>query len=455
VRANENCKKSPTAPHSARAVDLNVKTQPLAALRVNPRNARTHSLEQIRKIGESITRFGFVNPLLVDADNVVIAGHGRLAAARQLGLQEAPTLRLEHLSEAEKRAYIIADNRLAELAGWDKSILALEFEELQALDFEVELTGFDVKEIDVILDGEATPEADPAEDIPEPQPAVSKTGDLWILGKHRLLCGDALDAASYSLVLDGDRADVVFTDPPYNVPIGGHVSGLGRSKHREFAMASGEMSPEAFREFLAKVCANLAQHSSDGSIHFICMDWRHVGEALAAGMSVYSEFKNLVVWNKDNGGMGSLYRSKHELIFVFKKGRGPHVNNVELGRNGRYRTNVWDYPGQNTFHRKRAADLAAHPTVKPVAMVADALRDVCARAAIALDPFCGSGTMIMACERADRRARAIEIDPVYVDVAIRRWEALSGQRAVHAATGQTFADLCAARAAESRETADE
>lgn len=435
------------------ALDLKVRTQPLADLRANPRNARTHSPEQIRKIAESIARFGLVNPLLVDAGNMVIAGHGRLAAARLLGLTQVPTLRIDHLSEADKRAYVIADNRLAELAGWNKSILAIEFQELLALDFEIELTGFDTKAADIIIDGEAG--CEPDDEIPDPQPAVSQRGDLWILGEHRLLCADALDPLCYRAVLNGDVADVVFTDPPYNVPIQGHVSGLGAARHREFAMASGEMSQQAFRDFLAKVCGNLADHSADGSIHFICMDWRHVGEALAAGMSVYSEFKNLVVWNKDNGGMGSLYRSKHELVFVFKKGKAAHVNNVELGKNGRYRTNVWDYAGQNTFHRKRGEELAAHPTVKPVALVADALRDVSARGAIALDPFCGSGTIIAACERAGRRARAIEIDPVYVDVAIRRWEALSGKQAVHGATGESFADLRAARAEQTGEAGDE
>lgn len=453
ARRKENSKQSIKRAVRTGALDLKVQMQPLASLRANPRNARTHGPEQIRKMGESILRFGFLNPLLVDADNMVIAGHGRLAAARLLGLAQAPTLRIDHLSDAEKRAYVIADNRLAELAGWDKSILAIEFQELQALDFEVELTGFDIKEIDIIQDGEAGSE--PEDEIPAPQPAISRLGDLWIMGEHRLMCGDALDLLCYRAVLDGDVAEVVFTDPPYNVPIRGHVSGLGAARHREFAMASGEMSQEAFRAFLTKVCRNLADHSADGSIHFICMDWRHIAEAMAAGTSAYSEFKNLVVWNKDNGGMGSLYRSKHELVFVFKKGKAGHINNVELGKNGRYRTNVWDYPGQNTFHRKRGEDLAAHPTVKPVALVADALRDVSARGAIALDPFCGSGTIIAACERAGRRARAIEIDPVYVDVAIRRWQALSGQQAVHEETGESFADLCAARTEQTGEAGDE
>jgi DNA modification methylase len=421
---------------------LAVEYRPVSALRTNPRNARTHSKKQIAKLADGIRRFGFTNPVLIDEAGTLIAGHGRVAAAKLLGLPEVPTLRLDHMSEAEKRAYVIADNRLAELAGWDRDLLALEFEALGELDFDLSLTGFELPEIEILLD-ERSDKADPEDVVPEPSagPAVSRLGDLWLLGAHRLFCGSALEASAYATLLGEERADVLFTDPPYNVPVQGHVSGLGKSRHREFAMASGEMSEAAFTAFLRTAFEHMAAFSRDGAIHFICMDWRHMREVLTAAENLYSELKNLCVWNKDNGGMGSLYRSKHELVFVFKKGSAPHVNNVELGRFGRNRTNVWDYPGQNTFHRDRETDLAAHPTVKPTALVADALRDVSHRGTLVLDPFCGSGTTILAAEKTGRRACAIELDPAYVDVAIRRWQQLTGQAAVLAGTGQSFNEV--------------
>ena len=417
----------------------------VADLRPDPRNARRHDPKQVARIAESIRRFGFNNPILVDGAGTVIAGHGRLAAAKSRGLAAVTTLCLDHLSEAERRAYRIADNRLAELSSWDKGLLAIELGELQGLDFEVELTGFDLGEIGLILD--AAEEPAPEDAVPPllPGPSVSRPGDLWILGPHRLLCGSALEGVSYERLLAGERAAMVFTDPPYNVPISGHVSGLGRAKHREFAAASGEMSEEAFTAFLRSAFRLMTDNALDGAIHFVCMDWRHMGEVMAAAKGIYSELKNLCVWNKDNGGMGSLYRSKHELVFVYKSGSAPHTNNVQLGKNGRNRTNVWDFPGQNTFHAGRAADLAAHPTVKPTDLVAEAIRDVSPRGALVLDPFGGSGTTILAAEKAGRRARLVELDPAYVDVSIRRWEALTGEEAVLEGAGKTFAAVAAER----------
>ncbi|WP_237478310.1 site-specific DNA-methyltransferase [Lichenibacterium dinghuense] len=424
----------------------------VADLRPDPRNARKHDPKQVARIAESISRFGFNNPILVDGTGTVIAGHGRLAAAKQLGLAAVPTLCLDHLSEAERRAYRIADNRLAELSSWDKGLLAIELGELQDLDFELELTGFDLGEIGLILD--AADGSAPEDAVPPsaPGPAVSRPGDVWILGEHRLFCGSALEATSYERLMVGERAAMVFTDPPYNVPISGHVSGLGRNKHREFAAASGEMSEAAFTAFLRSAFELMAGNAADGAVHFVCMDWRHMGEVLAAAKGVYSELKNLCVWNKDNGGMGSLYRSKHELVFVYKSGSAPHTNNVALGKNGRNRTNVWDFPGQNTFHAGRAADLAAHPTVKPTNLVAEAIRDVSRRGEIVLDPFGGSGTTILAAEKAGRRARLIELDPAYVDVAVRRWETLTGCQAVLDGTGSTFAQTTAVRRAAEGES---
>ena len=419
---------------------LEVEFRPLAELRTDPRNARTHSHAQITEIAESIRRFGFTNPVLVGADDMIIAGHGRVAAARQLGRASVPTLRLDRMSSADRKAYVIADNRLAELAGWDKALLALEFKELEALDFDLSLTGFDLGEISTIIDlADGTPAEDQLRE-PDRGAPVSNPGDLWLLGEHRLLCGSALEKDVYERLMGADRAAVAFTDPPYNLKVQGDLSQCGRHRHQNFAMASGEMTADEFTAFLKAAFVNMTAFSEDGSISFVCMDWRHMGETLAAAKDTFSKLQNLVVWGKNNGGMGSLYRSQHELVFVFKYGRAPHCNTVQLGRNGRNRSNLWSYPGQNTFHRGRNQDLADHPTVKPVALVADALKDVSRRGDVVLDPFGGSGTTLIAAEKTGRRSRLIELEPRYVDVVVRRWEELTGQAAVHASTGRTFTD---------------
>ena len=429
---------------------LKVTDLPPGSLKPYDGNARTHSPKQIAQIAASIKAFGFNNPVLIDKDGGIIAGHGRVEAAKLLGIDTVPCVRLEHLTEAEKRAYILADNKLAEKAGWDPEILKIELQHLTSLDldFDVSITGFEMPEIDVLL-SDAPPECDPADDVPavEPGPAVTRLGDIWQIGPHRLICGDSTKAETYASLLDGDRAQMVFTDPPYNVKIDGHVSGLGSVKHREFAMASGEMSTSEFSRFLGDVFGNLATHSIDGAIHFICMDWRHMNEVLVAGTPVYSELKNLCVWAKTNGGMGSLYRSQHELVFVYKNGRAPHINNVELGKHGRYRTNVWSYAGANTFSKTRDDDLAMHPTVKPVALVADAILDCSKRKGIVLDAFGGSGTTLVAAERTGRRGYAFELDPHYCDVIVRRLEAITSCEAVLVGTGKSFRELAAERTA--------
>lgn len=396
------------------------------ALKPNSRNARTHSPKQIRQIAESIKTFGFTNPVLIDETGTILAGHGRVEAAKLLGLETVPCRILASMTGAQKRAYLLADNKLALNAGWDEELLAAELGELQHLDlnFELEITGFSIPEIDNLIEGlEPDEPGDPADDLPAPDgPALCRTGDVWRLGRHRLICGDALDAAVVAKLMDGEKARMAFTDPPYNVPIDGHVSGLGKIKHREFAMASGEMSADEFTEFLQKAFGNLAEVSIDGAIHFICMDWRHMGEMIAAGTEVYSELKNLIVWAKDNGGMGTFYRSRHELIFAYKVGDAPHVNTFELGQHGRYRTNVWTYRGVNTMKAGRMEELALHPTVKPVQMIADAIKDVSGRGDIVLDLFGGSGSTLIAAEKTGRRAFLCEIDPIYCDRIIRRWE---------------------------------
>lgn len=429
-----------------------IEIRPLSELRPDPRNPKNHPAKQITEIANSIRAFGFLMPMLVDATGMIIVGHGRFAAAGQAGLSSVPTICATHLSEAQLRLYRIADNKLAERSTWDPDRLRIELENLQELEFDLSLTGFEIPELEAILDpGQRLADADEGDAEPTTGPPVSRPGDLWHCGHHRLLCGSALDAASYATLMGDERAAVVFADAPYNVKVNGHVSGLGKTCHREFAMASGEMSTAAFTEFLRTTFSHLVAYSADGSIHFQCMDWRHMREMIAAADGLY-ELKNLCVWNKDNGGMGSLYRSKHELVFIYKAGRAPHRNNVELGRHGRNRTNVWDYPGQSAFHRDRAADLAAHPTVKPVALVADALRDVSARGELVLDPFCGSGTTLLAAERTRRKGRGIELDPIYVDVALRRLERLTGEPARLAATGQTFREIAAIRALAGGET---
>jgi 16S rRNA G966 N2-methylase RsmD len=422
---------------------MKIEYRSVRELRPHPNNARTHSRKQIRQIANSIAQFGFCNPVLVDEAKQIIAGHGRVEAAKHLGIDAVPTCQLSHLSEADKRAYVLADNKLAEKAGWDRELLAIELQGLIELDVDIELIGFEMAEIDLILEEAREASGDPGgpEDAapePSPGPAVSQTGDLWLLGSHRLLCGDARDQAAYDHLLAGAKAEFVFTDPPYNVAIDGHVCGLGRVHHREFAMGCGEMSEAEFTAFLRTVFALLAEHSSDGSIHQICMDWRHSWEMLDAGRTVYSELKNLCVWNKTNAGMGSFYRSKHELVFVWKCGTAAHINNFELGQHGRHRSNVWDYPGVNTMRAGRLEELAMHPTVKPISLVADAIKDCSRRGGLVLDPFCGSGTILIAAERTGRKARALEIDPAYVDVAVRRWQAYAGKPAILAGSGETF-----------------
>jgi DNA modification methylase len=427
--------------------DLRVETVSVSTLKAYACNPRTHTKKQIRQIADSIRTFGWTNPILVDAEGGVIAGHGRLEAAKLLGIEHVPTIRLEDMSEAQKRAYVIADNRLAEIAGWDDDLLAVEFQALSEidLDFDIEITGFETADIDSLIAGlngaNEGDDVDRLPDIDETAPPITRLGDLWLLGRHRLLCADATKAESYARLLAEEQAQMVFTDPPYNVPIDGHVCGLGSVKHAEFAMASGEMSETEFTGFLETVLGQLAAHSVNGAIHFVCMDWRHLYELLTAGRAVYSEIKNLCVWNKTNGGMGSLYRSKHELVAVFKAGKGPHINNVELGVHGRYRTNVWDYAGINTFGKDRDAELAMHPTVKPVALVEDAILDCSRRGGIVLDAFSGSGTTIIAAERSARRGFGLELDPKYVDATLKRFRALTGEEPVHADSGLTLGEL--------------
>lgn len=416
-----------------------VECAPIQSLKPAPRNARTHSKKQINQIAASITEFGFTNPVLIDEGRSILAGHGRVEAAKQLGMTEVPVVRIEHMTPAQKRAYVIADNKLALNAGWDDAILAIELGELGDLGFDLTLTGFEMGEIDVRIGDPADAEEEDAVPAPEPGPAITQLGDLWQIGPDRLICGDSLEASTYERLMDGEKAQLVLTDPPYNVRIDGHVSGLGKQSHREFAMATGEMTEAEFTAFLKAVFGHLQAFSIDGSIHFVFMDWRHMRELLAAGHAVYAELKNLCVWAKSNGGMGSLYRSQHELVFVFKAGTAAHINNVELGKHGRYRTNVWSYAGANAFGATRDDDLAMHPTVKPVDLVKDAILDCSNRGGIVLDAFAGSGTTLIAAQKAGRKGYGIELDPAYCDVILKRFAA-EGLSPIHADTGEAFTD---------------
>jgi DNA modification methylase len=402
------------------------------------RETRRHPRRQLDKLAASISEYGFVVPIVMDGDHRVVAGWGLVLAARHLGLPQVPVVTIADLDDSRLRLLRLALNRLGEDSSWDPGALSLEFSDVLALDDSVDLqiSGFEMGEIDTHLLG-AEDEEDELPPI-EARAPVTRPGDTWILGDHRLYCGNALDTKSYDHVLGDQRASMVFTDPPYNVEIDGHVSGLGRNKHAEFEMASGEMSSAEFETFLATALGHASRYALDGSVHFIFMDWRRIKELLAAAAPVYAEMKNLCIWNKSNAGMGSLYRSKHELVFVFKKGHAAHVNNIQLGRFGRHRPNVWDYPSQNVWANSGKGKLSLHPTVKPVALIADAIRDCSNQNDIILDPFGGAGTTLIAAERTGRRARLIEIDPLYVDATVRRWQHLTGKIALHAETAQPF-----------------
>jgi DNA methylase/ParB/Sulfiredoxin domain len=439
-RAPNHSRGKPLGNGYALSRDLNPRLLSIVSLQPLGRDTHKHPPEQLSKLAASLETFGFVLPVLIDPDRRVIAGWGLILAARRLGLTEVPAVSIADLSEAKLRALRLALNRISEDATWDGEALAVEFSEILELEpqLDLKITGFEMGEIDVVLDGDGIDQEDELPEMDATAAPVTRPGDLWIAGEHRCLCGDALEAASYARVLGDDKADMMFADPPYNVAIDGHASGLGAVKHDDFAMASGELSPAEFRTFLTTSLGLAAQRSKNGAIHFVCMDWRHMEEQLAAGKKIYSALKNLCIWRKSNAGMGSLYRSGHELVFVFKVGTGAHINNVALGRHGRYRTNVWDYVSQNALNGTSKSKLALHPTVKPVAMVADAIRDCSNRGGLILDPFGGAGTTLIAAERTGRHARVIELEPKFVDVAIERWQRLTGGTARHADDGRPF-----------------
>lgn len=416
---------------------------PIGQIHASADNPRSHKDRQIKALAKSIQSFGFNMPIAVDAQGTVLAGHARLEAAKRLGMEKVPVICLDHLSAEQAKAFMIADNRLSEMSSWDGQLLRVHLKELSAvdLDFDLEAIGFTMGEIDLWIEGEEGDNDSSDDEFLQNQdgPAISQLGDLWLLGPHRLLCANSQETQSFERLMNGESAGMVITDPPFNVKIQGHVGGKGKIRHREFVMASGEMSSPEFTQFLQTAFRLLVRHSSPGSIHAIFMDWRHLLEIISAGQQTYSALLNLCVWVKNQAGMGSLYRSQHELVLIYKNGKARHQNNVQLGRFGRYRSNVWQYGGIQAMRHGEEGDLLAmHPTVKPVRMIADAILDCSRRGDIVLDPFLGSGTALLAAQRTGRHCYGMELDPVYMDTAIRRWQNMTGEDAVDAVTGKIF-----------------
>jgi DNA modification methylase len=430
------------------------------SLSPHPNNPRQHPGRQIRQLAANIARFGFLVPVLAEGDNQIIAGHARVEAAKRNRMTAVPVVRANHLDEAGKRAVMVADNRLTETSKWDDQLLGENLKILSdlGLSFEDEALGFDYGEIEQrILSIEDTDGGDEqADQLPEPAedgPPVSREGDVWLCPgpngidghEHRLVCGDSTEHATYQQLLGDDRASMIFTDAPYNLAAK-DIGQVCDDQHGNFAMGSGEMSQKQFIEFLSTVIGHLCNASFPGSIHYLFMDWRHMQELLTAGLQHYNELKNLCVWVKDRPGMGTFYRSQHELVFVFKYGDSPHQNNFALGQHGRTRSNVWSFPSARNLNADDGdldgnEALGAHPTIKPVRLIEEAILDCSRRGEIVLDPFLGSGSTLIACEKARRRCAGIELSPKYLDTAIRRWQQWTGCDAIHESTGQTFKHL--------------
>lgn len=413
-------------------------------LKPNERSPRKSSTKQVKRLAASLRKFGWAGAIVIGQDNEVIAGNHLHKAAILNGMREVPVIRRDDLTEAEARALIIAMNRLGELGGWDNEILVEEFDFLIASGFETDVTGFGQIDIDALY-GSTGAGAEETVVLPSAdEPVVSRRGDLWNVGNHFILCRDAREAGSYELLLRGELAQMVFTDPPYNITINGNAAGIRTNAQREFAMASGEMPPAQFRAFLETVLTRIAAVSHPGAIGYVCIDWRHVADLIGASDAIGAELKNICVWAKTNFGMGSFYKSQHEFVAVLKLGDGEHINNFGMGKKGRNRTNLWTYAGANGFRKGRSEDLADHPTVKPTEMVADAILDCSRRKGIILDAFAGSGTTLVAAERTGRRGYGIELDPAYVDVIVRRLEKETGEEAT-LENGDTFAQVAAQR----------
>jgi DNA modification methylase len=433
-------------PTFERASELQVQYVDLAQLTHDPANSRFHAPAQIKQIAASVKAFEFNSPILVDKDYKILAGHGRALALKLLGWTNVPVIMLDHLTPEQARAYAIADNKLTDNSSFDKRQLALHFKALAELDlgFSLEATGFTMGEIDLSIESLSVTSdvagADTADEgAPPTGPAVAKLGQVWRLGKHRLICGSSLEEASFARLLGGELVQCAFNDPPYGPSMRSY---FGARAKREFVQGSDDLTDEALSTFLGTALELAVRHSANGAVHFNCIDWRGQRVMLNVCAELYGQHLNTCVWSK-NPGMGALYRSAHEMVLVHRVGKSRHRNNVQLGKWGKNRTNVWSYPGASMFVRgSEDGDLIAHhPTPKPVALVKDALLDVSARGELVLDAFTGAGATLLACERTGRRFRGIELDPLYIDLAIRRWQRLTGENAVLESTGERFDEL--------------
>ena len=414
----------------------NLQMVDIESIILRSKSLRKHSKKQLQKLKNAINKVGYVNSILLDEKYNILAGELRLFAAKELGFTQIPAIILENLTPEEIEAIRILDNRIAEDGEWNFENLKDEIEKLMKFDITFEDLGFDTVDYDEIFliknSGENKVHDTDKEDeswLDVNIPTKVKTGDLWRLGDHFIFCGDSLNDKSFEILMRGELAKIVVTDPPYNCKIKGHVCGLGKTQHEEFAMASGEMTDSEFAEFISKFMQNLVKFSCDGSLSYIFMDWVGVKLLLTQGKKHYSELKNITVWNKGVGGMGAFYRSQHEMVPIFKNGKAKHQNHIQLGKNGRYRTNVWDYSGIRVTNPGSLDLLRLHPTVKPVAMLHDILLDASSKNDVVLDCFGGSGSTLIAAERCKRRARLIEISPRYCDVIIYRWRQETGKTA--------------------------
>jgi len=429
---------------------LQLEYLPVSSLKPYARHARVHSEKKKAILSANIKEQGIINPLLIDEDGVIVDGVARWEIAQELGIDPVPVIVLPHLSRQQIRRVRLTVNRLAELAEWDMQTLAFELRDIISIEPEsMPMLGWEPPQIDFMISQlNPTPEDDPADAVDwKPAEPVSRSGDLWRLDHHRMLCASSLEPESWVRLTGGKTAGMAFVDGPYNVKIAGNVSGTG--KHAEFAMASGEMTGMEFLHFNTTWLAQVKAHVRDGAIIFACIDWRHDSELQTAGRNVGLDLLNICVWDKQVGGQGSLWRSQYELVLVFKTGKARHTNNIMLGKHGRNRSNIWSYPGANSFGSARE-ELDSHPTPKPVQLVADAILDVSQRGEIVLDAFLGSGTTILAAERTGRVGYGIEIEPGYIDVGIQRWQKMTNRKAMLDATGETFAEVKARRAIEAQ-----
>lgn len=439
-------------------MDLTIQNMAVSDIRPYQNNSKQHSEKQVQQIAQSIQQFGFNNPLLIDADGEIIAGHGRYLAAKLLKLESVPVIRLEHLSNSQKRAFRIADNKISENGGgWDLELLKVELKDLELnADFDIQITGFDTIDVDVMLSEKPqkakTTDKENAVPYISDDEVITVTGDLWLIGDHRLLCGSSLDEKNYEILMDGNLADIVSQDPPYNLS-SKSIGSSGKTKHADFQMAAGEMTPTEFTKFLTDNFALCSKYAKKTALSYQWMDWRHCREILDAGEKSFGALVNLCVWKKPTGGMGKLYRSQHELCFVFSNGDKHYIDNVELGKHGRYRTNCWEYGAVGGFGAHKN-DLKLHPTVKPYEMIKDILLDASPRNGIVLDTFMGSGTSLIAAQKAKRVCYGMELEPKYVDTALRRMLDLFGIDAIHAKSGLTYSTLLANKCKKNGETND-